>query len=71
MTCKRLSNSFRSGGSTTTSVAAGISELVCANAITACDDNAASLARSTRNASSTAASPLTAAWCNNARYSLA
>jgi hypothetical protein len=54
MTCNRLSNSFKSGGSTTTSVAAGSSELDFANAITACDDNAVSLTSNTRNASSTA-----------------
>jgi len=34
VTCNRVSNSFRSGGSTTTAVAAGISELDLANAIT-------------------------------------
>jgi len=61
VTDNRVSNSFRSGGSTTTAVAAGISELVFANAITACDDNGVSLASNTRNASSTAASPLCAA----------
>jgi hypothetical protein len=56
LTCKRASNSFKSGNSTTTSVAAGSSELLFANAITADDDNAASLASRTRKASSIAAS---------------
>jgi hypothetical protein len=53
-----VSNSFKSGNSTTTSVAAGNSELLFANAITASDDKAASPASSTRNASSIAASLL-------------
>jgi hypothetical protein len=71
VTCNRTSNAFRSGGSTTTAVAAGSSELVFANAITVAAANGVSRASSTRNASSTAISPLCAAWCNSARYSLA
>ena len=58
MSVNRASNSFRSGGSTTTSVAAGISALDCAKAITASADNAVSLANSTRKASSMATSLL-------------
>jgi hypothetical protein len=61
MTCNRASNAFSSGGSATTAVAAGSSELVFANAITARDDNGVSQAKSTRKASSTAISPLCAA----------
>jgi hypothetical protein len=59
----RASNSFRSGGSTTTSVGAGSSELLFANAITASADTGVSLANSTRKASSMAISLLWAAWC--------
>jgi hypothetical protein len=59
---KRASNSFKSGGSTTTIVAAGRSVLVCANAITASTDKGVSRANSTRSASSTAFSLLCAAW---------
>jgi hypothetical protein len=59
----RASNAVRSGGSTTTAVAAGSSAPDFANAITASGDNAVSLARRTRNASSMAASLLWAAWC--------
>jgi hypothetical protein len=59
----RASNSFKSGSSTTTSVGAGSSELIFANAITASADNGVSLANSTRKASSMAISLLWAAWC--------
>jgi hypothetical protein len=48
------SNSVKSGASTTTVVAAGISSLALANAITASTVNWPSPAKSTRNASSTA-----------------
>jgi hypothetical protein len=60
---KRASNSFKSGGSTTTIVAAGRSVLVFANAITASTDQGVSLAKSTRSASSMAISLSWAAWC--------
>ena len=63
MSVNRASNSVKSGGSTTTSVGAGSSELLFANAITASADNGASFANSTRKASSMATSLLWAAWC--------
>jgi hypothetical protein len=61
MSVNRASNSFKSGGSTTTSVAAGISTLDRTNASTASADNAVSLANNTRKASSMAVSLLWAA----------
>lgn len=67
MNLKRASNSFKSGGSTTTIVAAGRSVLVCANAITASTDKGMSLAKSTRSASSMAISLSWAAWCRTFR----
>jgi hypothetical protein len=67
MSVNRASNSFKSGGSTTTSVGAGSSELLFANAITASVDNAVSLASNTRKASSMATSLLWAAWCRSFR----
>jgi hypothetical protein len=63
MSVNRASNSFRSGGATTTVVGAGRSVLVVANAITASTDQGASLANNTRKASSMATSLLWAAWC--------
>jgi hypothetical protein len=59
----RASNSFKSGGSTTTSVAAGRSALAVANAITSAAVNGVGPASRIRNASSTAASLVRAACC--------
>jgi hypothetical protein len=63
MSVNRASNSFKSGGSTTTSVGAGSSVLVFANAITASADKDVPLANITRKASSMAISLVWAAWC--------
>jgi hypothetical protein len=57
----KASNSVKSGGPTTTVVAAGRSALASASAITALAVNGASPANSTRKASSTATSLVCAA----------
>jgi hypothetical protein len=71
MSVNKSSNSFKSGASTTTAVAAGSSALALAKAITASADRAVSRAKSTRKASSMAVSLVWAAWCKIFRYSLA
>ncbi len=63
MSVNRTSNSFKSGGSTTTAVGAGSSVLVFAKAITASADKGVFRANNTRKASSTATSLVWAAWC--------